>query len=131
MSRLSLLLLAASIVWLGSASSAFAQKGKVSNESEFRRAQMQKSAKPKEEDGPLSPAKQKARERVKQAEQQYVAIDAVIAAYENRIRAVRSIRVPPGVRPPQIDPVPVELLQRRAQAWNVLQQAIRAYKQTP
>jgi hypothetical protein len=44
---------------------------------------------------------------------------------------VRSIRVPAGVRPPQIDPVPAELLQRRAQAWNVLQEAIRAYKQTP
>jgi tetratricopeptide (TPR) repeat protein len=82
-------------------------------------------------DGSLSPAKRAAQERMKKAEQQYRQINALVEAHEDRIRAVRSIRVPPGVRPPQVDPVPAELLQRRAAAWNNLQDAIRAYKEIP
>ena len=50
-------------------------------------------------------------------------VDDVIAAHERRIRTVQSIRVPPGVRPPQVDPVPAELLQRGAGLWNAMQQA--------
>jgi len=79
----------------------------------------------------LQGTKQAALTRLQQAETEYKAINAHVEAHENRIRTVGSIRVPPGVPRPRIDPVPQELLQRRAQAWNVLQEALRAYKQTP
>lgn len=87
--------------------------------------------KEKQPDSPLSPARQKALDRVKQAEKEFLAIDAAIEVHEKRIRTVRSIRVPPGVRPPQIDPVPLHLLQLRAQAWTVLQAAVKDFRATP
>ncbi|HZZ80297.1 MAG TPA: hypothetical protein VFE62_17425 [Gemmataceae bacterium] len=134
MARLHLFpLLAALVLWSGTGPAAFAQKGKPSKADiiQQRREPMPAKPKPAEDNVPLSPAKQKARDRVQQAERQYRSIDALIEVHENRIRTLRSIRVPAGVRPPQIDPVPTELLQRRAHAWNFLQDAIRAYKQTP
>jgi tetratricopeptide (TPR) repeat protein len=76
-----------------------------------------------------SPEKQAAFQRMKQAEQQYKMINALVEAHENRIRTQQSIRIPPGVRRPVIEPVPPGLLQQRAAAWKVLQDANREYKQ--
>lgn len=75
------------------------------------------------------PGKQAAFERMKQAEEQYRQINAQIEIHEKRIRTQQSIRIPPGVRRPVIEPVPPGLLQQSAGAWKVLQDAIREYKQ--
>lgn len=75
----------------------------------------------------LTPAQMAARQRLAELEKQFQMVDQAIEAHERRIRAVRSIRVPPGVRPPQVDPVPAELLQMRAGLWNAMQ-AIRDAK---
>ncbi len=136
------LVLAASLaVCVGFASPAFAQKGKAAADAGKRKAGMQPRnpnppaktdlAKEKQPEEPLSPAKLEARERVQQAQKRYKQIDDAVEVHERRIRTVRSIRVPPGVRPPQVDPVPLELIQLRAQAWTVLQTAVKDYQQTP
>ena len=134
------LVLAASLaVCVGFANPAFAQQGRISSGDSKRLAGMRQNPAPpaktepakEKSDEPLSPAKMEARDRVQQAQKQFKAIDDVIEVHERRIRTLRSIRVPPGVRPPQIDPVPVHLLQLRAQAWTVLQAAVKDYQQTP
>lgn len=76
----------------------------------------------------LTPAQKAVRARLAELEKQFRMVDDAIAAHERRIRTVQSIRTPPGVRPPQVDPVPAELLQMRAGLWNAMQQAIRDSK---
>ncbi len=136
-----LLVLAASLaVCVGFANPAFAQKGKISSADSKRKAGMQpqnpvppakaEPVKEKQPEEPLSPAKQSAQDRVQQAWKQYKTFDDAVEVHERRIRTVRSIRVPAGVRPPQIAPVPLELLQLRAQAWAALQEARRDFEQT-
>lgn len=73
----------------------------------------------------LSGSKQTALERMKQAEEQYKAIDAEVEVYEKINDAGKRLR------PPQFTPIPPQLLQRKAAAWNALQDAIRVYKDTP
>jgi hypothetical protein len=133
------LVLAASFaLCVGFAHPAFAQQGKVNPTDSKRLAGMQrqnptppaKTVPEKKSDEPLSPAKQAAQDRVQQAWKQYQTFDDAVEVHERRIRTVRSIRVPPGVRPPQIDPVPQQLLQLRAQAWAALQEARRDFEQT-
>jgi tetratricopeptide (TPR) repeat protein len=69
--------------------------------------------------------KQSALERVNQAEKEYKEANAKVEFYEKRNKFLRTLR------PPQFAPIPPELLQRRAGAWNALQDAIRVHKQAP
>src|SRR5687768_2081526 len=113
MCKSSLVLVAALAVCLGLATPAFAQKSKVrpagTSTAKTKSPNLPDTAKEKiekekaEADELLSPAKQASRERLKKAEEHYKWINIQVEAHENRIRLQRSIRIPPGVRPPQID----------------------------
>ena len=69
--------------------------------------------------------KHEALERVNQAEKQYKDAYAQVEFYDKRNDFLRKLR------PPQFVPVPPVLLQRRAVAWNALQEAIRMHKHMP